>query len=137
VAAASTSTNTSGAVAEWSSSLNSATSSSIGGINSPAGTTSPSSDRSESSKKRGSLLQQTRSASSSSSSSSTASAAMHVAMEDWCGFPKCYDTRNEWLILNYMVRYSCVLSFLTRVCNETFVSILISFSVYFLDNEFC
>eukprot|EP01032_Pedospumella_encystans_P008269 gene8269-9835_t len=30
-------------------------------------------------------------------------AAGHVAMQDWCGFPKTYDQYNEWLILNYMV----------------------------------
>jgi len=31
-------------------------------------------------------------------------AAGHVALQDWCGFPKAYDQYNEWLILNYMVR---------------------------------
>ena len=30
-------------------------------------------------------------------------AAGHVALQDWCGFPKTYDQYNEWLILNYMV----------------------------------
>lgn len=28
----------------------------------------------------------------------------HVAMEDWCGYPKCSHD-NEWLILNYMVSH--------------------------------
>jgi hypothetical protein len=35
----------------------------------------------------------------------TLNAAKHVALQEWCGFSKLSGQSNEWLIVNYIVRF--------------------------------
>jgi hypothetical protein len=46
--------------------------------------------------------------------------AKNIAVASWCGFPKSYDQRNEWFIMNYMVSAAIVCRYIER-----FVTVLI------------